>query len=329
MQTNAYREYLLARGASQMETAKRLSVIQAFETWLQSHKLSIQNAGKNDVRQYTDHLIATGGNTVETFDAFSEYAYWRDLRRLYVAFVEVTDCHQAMDVLRDTISRRHGAEIRDRIFKEPLPPLGADETTRLTHTKAISKRMKALLTPEEVHAAWFQVQHGIPRAFWEKHDEKQRKQYAGCRSLDEYIQRMREDREAMLIRLHDENKLWFTQTVTSDVLTFLARSKHMEPGEHKGRKGIWITKVPYMADKALREKDPKRRRYYTCHCPMIREAIWKGETLAGDVCYCSLGHASHFLAGMGLEGLEGEVVQSAVKGDDCCRFFFYLPENDN
>lgn len=42
----------------------------------------------------------------------------------------------------------------------------------------------------------------------------------------------------------------------------------------------------------------------------------------------SLGHASHYLAGLGL-ALKGEVLESAVKGDTRCRFVFYLPNNDN
>ena len=85
--------------------------------------------------------------------------------------------------------------------------------------------------------------------------------------------------------------------------------------------------IAVTADKALHAADGTMKRYYTCHCPLIREAILNGDTLSGDVCYCSLGHASHYLAGIGLSGLEGEVIESAVKGDARCRFIFYLPED--
>jgi hypothetical protein len=67
------------------------------------------------------------------------------------------------------------------------------------------------------------------------------------------------------------------------------------------------------------------KRYYACHCPLLREATLTGQPISPDVCNCSLGHASHYLAGLG-QPLKGEVLESAVKGDIRCRFVFYLPD---
>jgi redox-regulated HSP33 family molecular chaperone len=75
----------------------------------------------------------------------------------------------------------------------------------------------------------------------------------------------------------------------------------------------------------LHETDPAMKRYYACHCPLLREAIRNGQPISSDVCNCSLGHASHYLAGLG-QDLKGEVLESAVKGDVRCRFVFYLPD---
>ena len=130
----------------------------------------------------------------------------------------------------------------------------------------------------------------------------------------------------MLRQLHADQKLWYTQEVTDDALAYFEENPHMQWGEHNGRKGIIITKVPYMTDRMLHAKSETMKRYYVCHCPLVREVIRRGEKLGDDVCYCSLGHASHFLSGMGLDGLEGEVLESAVKGDMSCRFIFYLPD---
>jgi hypothetical protein len=67
------------------------------------------------------------------------------------------------------------------------------------------------------------------------------------------------------------------------------------------------------------------KRYYACHCPLVREAILQDQPVSSEVCDCSLGHASHYLAGLDQE-LRGEVLESAVKGDTRCRFVFYLPD---
>ncbi len=326
MSMDAYAGYLRERGTDESGIRRRLDAVLAFDAWLLGQGAAMETAGEREARGYAKHLIGMPANVPETYDALCEYAAFSGLRVLYVAFTEITDCYGAMEMLRDTIEERYGAELRDRIFTEPIPPLGADEAERLHYTKRISWRMNALLTPEEAHAAWFTVQHGIPRKFWKQYDEKQKETFGACASPEALIGALVEERSAMLKRLHAENKLWFTQEITKDALAYLLGNPYLQLGEHNGRMGIVVTKVPYQTHKALHAKDEKMRRYYTCHCPLIREAIRNEETLSDDVCYCSLGHASHYLAGIGLEGLEGEVIESAVKGDARCKFIFYLPE---
>ncbi|MBN1777910.1 MAG: hypothetical protein JW811_07285 [Clostridiales bacterium] len=326
MKAKDFADYLRTRNMDETEIKEQLAAVQAFEGWLSEQGEELATAGKETINRYAGQMIRDGSNTLSNFYALCRYAWWSGLRPQYVALVEVTDCDNGMEVLRDAIKKRHGAELRDRIFIEPIPPLGAGEAVRLEHTKAVNARMNELLTPGEVHAAWFQVQHGISREDWQKHDDEQRDKYSACESVEVFLERMREDRNAMLTRMRDENKLWFTQEITDDALRYLIENRHMQLGEHNGRKGIVVTKVPYMADKVARETDETLRRYYACHCPLVREAILNGETLSDDVCYCSLGHASHYLTGIGLEHLKGKVLESVVKGDARCRFIFYLPE---
>ncbi|HPJ02350.1 MAG TPA: hypothetical protein PKU80_05880 [Candidatus Limiplasma sp.] len=321
-----YQRRLQAQGVPEAEIRQKLCAVQAFETWLAGQRLRLEDAAEAEVRQYARHLIGMPHNTTETYDALSEYAAVNGLRALYVAFLEVTDCYGAMEMLRDTIQAQHGTAIRDQIFTEPIPPLGADEAERFAYTKQINERMNALLTKEQCRAAWFEVQHGLPKAFWKAYDDKQRETFGACTSPDELVDALVGDRCTMIKRMHDENRLWYTQEVTGDAMRYLLDTPYLQMGEHNGRRGIVVTKVPYQTHQALHAADDRMKRYYTCHCPLIREAIWKGETLSDDVCYCSLGHASHYLAGIGLDTLEGEVLESAVKGDPRCRFIFYLPE---
>ena len=111
--------------------------------------------------------------------------------------------------------------------------------------------------------------------------------------------------------------------INDEVLAYIKGDLEMEGGRREGNK-IFITKVPYNAIRYLHATDAKMKRYYACHCPLVREAILQDQPISPDVCNCSLGHASHYLAGLDLE-LKGEVIESAVKGDTRCRFVFYLP----
>jgi len=236
------------------------------------------------------------------------------------------DCHNAMVVLAGELERRHGRGVRDQIFREEPPPLGATEQERWGYTREITERMASKIAPGEIQAAWFQVQHGIPAEAWRESEAADKEKFRQCGSIDEFLTLKRQERDAMLTRLRDEDELWYTVIITDEVLEFIRNDPEMEVGQRQGNK-IFISKVPYNAVRYLHASDATLKRYYACHCPLVREAILQEQPISPEVCNCSLGHASHYLAGLGQE-LKGEVLESAVKGDIRCRFVFHLPEEE-
>jgi len=325
MKTGAYGEYLQTQGLSGQDIAERVRMVQAFEEGLREFGSDLASAGKPELERYAGRMIEQGTNTLRHFDILTDYALWRGLRAQYIALVEITDCYNGMETLRKAIEKRHGADVCGRIFCVEPPALGAGEGERFAYTKSIADRMAELLPPGDVRAAWFQVKHGIPEANWQKQDAAEREKYKDCESVEAFLRLKKQERNEMLTRLHDEDTLWFTMELTDEVLEFLLNDPHMVLGSHQGRKGIVITKVPYQAGRYLRETDGRLKRYYACHCPLMREAILSGEPIPPEVCSCSLGHASHFLTGLGYN-LTGEVLESVAQGDDRCRFIFYLPD---
>jgi hypothetical protein len=327
MRTEEYRDHLHEQGVTGDEIEKRQMIIGDFISFLTDPGLGgdTATAGKAEVEKYARKLIMQGRNSLENFSALCDYTRWCGLRKLYVALIEVMDCHNALAVLADRIEERHGRESRERIFCEALPPLGADERERWAYTRTIMKRMGQQLSPQEIRAAWYQVQHGIPPDAWHESDLADREKYQRCRDLDEFLDLKRRERDALLTRLRDEDKLWYTVLINDQVLEFIINDPKMETGRREGDK-IYITKIPYNAVRYLHETDPQMKRYYACHCPLVREAILQGQPVSPEVCDCSLGHASHYLAGLGQQ-LRGEVLESAVRGDTRCRFVFYLPDS--
>jgi hypothetical protein len=324
MKIEEYREYLQKQDIPDDTIEKQMSIISDFTRFLIDPGLKeiTADAGKEEVESYARKLIASGCNTIDNFSALQDYADWLGHRKLYVALIELMDCYNAMEVLADEIEKRHGREVRDRIFSEALPPLGAEEKERSTYTRMIMDQMSKQITPEEIRSAWFQVQHGIPAYVWHKNDKEDKERYGQCGNIDEFLDLKRQERDVLLTRLRDDNKLWYTVVINDEVLEFIRRNPEMERGRREGNR-IYITKVPYKAVSYLHETDVKMKRYYACHCPLIREAILHDKPVSPDVCNCSLGHASHYLAGLD-QGLKGEILDSAVKGDTRCRFVFYL-----
>jgi hypothetical protein len=329
MKIEEYREYLQRQRIPDDAIEKQVAIIGDFVNFLTDLGLkeTSASAGKEEVDKFARQLIAAGRNTLENFSLLRDYADWLGHRKLVVTLIELMDCHNAMEVLADEIEARHGQEVRERIFPEALPPLGAGEKERCAYTRTITERMAQQITPEQARAAWFQVQHGIPADVWRQSDLADREMYRQCGSIDEFLDLKRRERDTLLTRLRDEDKLWYTVVINDQVLEFIRRNIEMEAGRREGDK-IYITKVPYNAIRYLHATDAKMKRYYACHCPLVREAILQDQPISPDVCNCSLGHASHYLAGLDQE-LKGEVLESAVKGDTRCRFVFYLPTKDS
>jgi hypothetical protein len=329
MKLEEYREYLQRQDIPGPTIEKQMVIVRDFAKFLTGLGLkeTATTAGKKEAEKFARQLVAEGRNTLEKFSLLCDYTDWLGYRKLYVALIELMDCHNALSVLADAIEAKHGQEMRERIFREALPPLGADEKERCAYTRTIMEGMAQQITPEEARAAWFQVQHGIPADVWRQSDLEDREKYKQCTSIDDFLDLRRRERDAMLTRLRDEDRLWYTVVINDEVLEFIRNDPEMEGGRRE-RDKIFITKVPYNAIRYLHATDAKMKRYYACHCPLVREAILEDQPISSDVCNCSLGHASHYLAGLDLE-LKGEVLESAVKGDTRCRFVFHLPSQDN
>ena len=329
MKTGEYREYLRGQCLPDSAVEKQMTIVGGFGEFLADQGLTGITAavGKEVVERFAHKLIAEGRNTLENFSILCDYADWLGQRKLYVALIEVMDCHDALAVLADEIEKSHGREMRKRVFSEPLPPLGVSEKERCAYTRTVMEQMKPQLTPAQTRRAWFQVQHGIPAEAWRQRDVAETEKFQQCgNNIDKFLDFKRRERDAMLTRLRDEDKLWYTVEINDEVLEFVKSDPEMEVGQRQGDK-IYISKIPYNAVRYLHETDPRMKRYYACHCSLLREAILDDQPVSPEACHCSLGHASHYLAGLGQE-LRGEVLESVIKGDIRCRFVFYLPDKE-
>lgn len=323
-----YRRHLQALGLPAAAIEQREALAEDLSRFLASPDVRRAATLKEVVEEFSRLLIRDGRNMPENFHGLVEYAGWLFRtnrlgdRELYVALIEVIDCHNALEVLAGEVETRHGRDARERIFPQALPPLGASEVERCASTREIAARMEQQLPPAAVRDAWFHVQHGIPAEAWHEQDLADREKFHKAGSIDAFLDLKRQERDTLLTRLRDEKKLWYTVEVDDEVLAFVKSDPEMEVGQRQGDR-VYISKIPYNAKRYLRETDPRMKRYYACHCPLLREAIRNGQPISPEVCNCSLGHASHYLDGLGRE-LKGEVLESAVRGDPRCRFVFYL-----
>jgi hypothetical protein len=69
------------------------------------------------------------------------------------------------------------------------------------------------------------------------------------------------------------------------------------------------------------------KRYYTCHCPLVRESIITGyPKIPRNWCYCSGGYGKLRYDVIFEEPVEVELLESVLDGDLRCRFAIKIPE---
>ena len=319
---NTYKEYLEKQKLPKSSIENQLSIVNEFMNFLNSRGIDGSQTTKNDMYDYADHLIKKKQNTVQTFEALRGYADFIDNRLMYVAFIEILDGWNVMEVLSHEIKKTCGEEIHNKVFIEEFPLLGVNETERYHYTAKIMERMSQYIPAEKNKNAWFKVQHGLKDSDF--NDAKNRELYHNCADFDDFLQKKREERDERLTTLKNENSLWYTLEINDEVLEFIKGNPEIEVGRREGN-FVYITKVPYNPIKYLHEKDEKVKRYYACHCPWVREAILNDTPISSEICYCSVGHASHYLSGPLNQKIEGKILESALKGDLRCRFVFELP----
>jgi effector-binding domain-containing protein len=89
---------------------------------------------------------------------------------------------------------------------------------------------------------------------------------------------------------------------------------------------IFIDKIPQEAEKHKEARDPVVRRAAACHCPIVKAAILRGETISPTFCNCGTGWFRPLW-----EALLGRPVtitceESVLRGDDRCKFAIYVDE---
>jgi hypothetical protein len=120
--------------------------------------------------------------------------------------------------------------------------------------------------------------------------------------------------------------LYFTQEIDEEVLDYVRNTPTCQNGVRDGDT-IYVTKIPYMAKKYLHEKDEKKKRYYYCHCPWVREAILSDLKVSPNFCYCSAAFEKRPWDVIFDQPVKVDVVGTVLKGDLICKFAIHIPKN--
>ncbi|MGY5880996.1 MAG: hypothetical protein RTV31_12140 [Candidatus Thorarchaeota archaeon] len=325
MDKEGFRKYLTDREqpVPEEQIVANTEMVERFEEFLKPLGKTLETAGEEEFDKFSAILVKEGTNTYLDYAGISRYAFFVKNMNLYLPVLGIFDGGEVMNVLRERLGEHAGEEIRDKILPEKdLPPLGMPDREKILVTREIVKKMQKVLSPADCKKILADVAHGLPRDFRKGEREK----YLEASNIDEYLKRKRENAIAELEKHRDDGSLFYNQYISAEVVDYVKSRPDVLSGERRGNT-IYHTKIPYMVQEYLNEKDEKMKRYYACHCAWARDSILDGDVdVSSDFCHCSGGFTKQPWEAALDQPLEYDMVKSVLKGDNECSFVIYLPE---
>lgn len=154
------------------------------------------------------------------------------------------------------------------------------------------------------------------------------RKFAKCgKKIDRFIEACQEENKYRLFELYNTGEDYYGQPITYEVLTFILEHPEMLFAVRRGSK-IYQTMFPKKIEAYVRESGSERRRYQACRCPYARDSILSnGPAVPKVFCNYCLGRVKLMWETILERPLDGRVFESAMEGDDLCRYIIHLPED--
>lgn len=318
-----FRDYLKERGLQGKEIAFALRKAEEFEDYLEKRKVSFKSALLSDLKDYVSYLIKKRRNSMNTLLAIARYCGFGKKKECLIYLVSILNVSDVLPGIGKRLATIAGKEVQGRVFEGfELPSLGSPPDNYPKLTKLIVDRLQAELPSEACRNVLTWNYHGIPaEAFKEK-----KERFKKAASIDEYLENEHRILVEELGRFMKEGRVWYEQEITPEVLDFVKGNQEICTGIRHGDT-IHVTKIPYAPKEYFKERDPAMKRYYACHCALVRTSIRDEKPGIPPVfCYCSGGFEKLAFDVVFGESVDVELLESILKGDLRCRFAIKIPQ---
>jgi len=313
------------KGLSDNEIRSNLRMVKEFERFLSRRKPAkdFTQATRRDFQAFVKALSKDGRNTEENLIALLRYARFINNKKVEASAMEMLDGATVMNALSEIVKTEVGARKRSVIFKGiEFPEIGSPIRGWPETTKLIMERLESNLGEDGCRDMLLMGPHTAPDEYY----LPEKKKFEQIGDLDKFLVARSNEFAAVLEECMNSGTLFFNQEIDAAVLKYVRGNREIGGGVRKGDI-IYETKIPHMAREYLREKDPKMRRFYYCHCPWVKESVLTGVRVPVDFCYCSAAYHKKPWDVIFGKPVEVEVVSSVLRGDLVCRFAIRIPES--
>ena len=324
LRENGFCKYLQGRKLSAKDIDSSIKAVKDFEEHLKTKKNTLESAGLDALRKYISLLTKEGRNSEDRLIAIARYYYYVKKKDLYIYFAGILGAANVLPDIGKRLATIAGEETRRKVYQGiEFPRLGAPQDDYPKLTKNIVDRMEAELPPAKCREVLTWNYHQVPTSAF----KEAKKRFEKSASLDEYLKdehrRLVEELESCM----KKGQLWYEQEITPEVLEFVKNNQEINTGIRSGNR-IFKVKIPYAPKQFLKEKDSAMRKYYACHCQLVRTAIRDGKPkISPTFCYCSAGFEKLHFDVIFNEPVEVELLETLLKGDSRCRFAIKIPKD--
>ena len=317
-----FRKYLQKRNQYPKEIASSIIVVKDFVEYLEMNKSKLESATIDLLKQYILKLIEKEKNSEDCLIAIARYCYYTKKNDFYAYLASILGAVNVLQEIEKRLGAIAGEEIRYKVYQGiKFPPVGSPQNDYPDATKQILERMENELSLDKCREIMTWNYHKIPASAFEDCRER----FAKSSNIDEYLKGEHERLVDELKSCMKKGRFWFEQEITPKVLEFVKNNQEINTGIRIGDK-IYKTKIPYAPKQFLKEKDPVMRRYYGCHCQLVRTALLRGNPkISPTFCYCSAGYEKVHFDVIFKQNVEVELLESLIKGDSRCRFAIKIP----
>jgi len=317
-----FRKYLQERKLTAEDANFSVNSIKEFEEYLEKKKVSFECAGLDALKDYVSFLIEEDKNSMDRLVAIARYCNITKKDDYYVYLVSILGARNVLPDIGERIAIIAGEATRRKIFQGfELPPLGSPPENYPQLTQIIMDKLKAELPNETCRKILTWNYHKMSAETFKEKKER----FERAESIDGYLKNEHKKFIEDLRGFMKEGRIWYEQKITPEVLDFVKGNQEICTGVRRGNR-IYLTKIPYAPKQYLEESDPALKRYYACHCPLVRSALLDREIKISPMfCYCSGGYEKFCFDVIFDEPVEVELLESALKGNTRCRFAIKIP----
>lgn len=319
MDKTAFKQLLASRNLTEEQIEASVAIALRFE-----NRAAAQNRlpSAQDAQEFAEELISNGEHSFDNFLALARYGLFTRNNPVFGYFLELIDGAEAQPNLYRFVGETFGEKLRDEVFSGVgIAPIGLSPSKKPATMHPVLERLQARVGDQ----ACMDILSGSLRDLPDVYYQADRKRFQESGSLEEYLALKKAAFVQELETCQKENRPFFAQVITDQVLEFVRADPEIGGGVRQGNL-IYETKIPFLTDEYLCETDPTLKRYYYCHCPWAREAIKDGSTrLLPLFCNCSAGYHKRSWEVIFGQKLQADVLETVLQGDLRCRFAIHLP----